>query len=188
MSLRRLPLRLITLALLIATAACAGRPAKLYGTVLQPIRPAPPLAALDQNGVRFSLPSERGHVVALYFGFTHCKDICPQTLAKLGAARAKSGLGSRVAIVFASVDPVRDTPAALRRFFRRVGTSAIGLTGSLAQMKTIWSAYGVDVQATRGDVGHSDFVYFIGPRGNLRVVGGDMTIAQITADMRGLAR
>ncbi len=157
--------------------------------MLQPIRSAPPLAAIDQNGAPFSLQSRRGRVVALYFGFTHCKDICPQTLAKLGAARAKSGLGSRVAIVFASVDPMRDTPASLRAFFARVGVSAIGLTGTHAQMKKIWSDYGVDVQATRTDVGHSSFVYFIGPRGNLRIVGGDeLSVAQIAADMRGLAR
>ena len=157
--------------------------------MLQPVRPAPPLAAIDQNGEAFSLTGERGRVVALYFGFTHCKDICPQTLAKLGAARAKSGLGPRVAIVFASVDPLRDTPAALRAFFARVDVSAIGVTGTRAQMAAIWRGYGVDVQATRTDVGHSSFVYFIGPRGNLRIVGGDeLSVAQITADMRGLSR
>ena len=186
---RRSPFRLLALAGALALAACATRPPRLYGTVLQPVRPAPSLAAIDQNGEAFSLTGERGRVVALYFGFTHCKDICPQTLAKLGAARAKSGLGPRVAIVFASVDPLRDTPAALRAFFARVDVSAIGVTGTRAQMAAIWRGYGVDVQATRTDVGHSSFVYFIGPRGNLRIVGGDeLSVAQITADMRGLSR
>jgi len=185
---RSLP-RCVALLGVLAIAACARTAPKLYGTVLQPISPAPPLTAIDQNGVPFSLARERGRVLALYFGFTHCKDICPQTLAKLGAARAKSRLGSRVAILFVSVDPARDTPAALRAFFARVGVRAVGVTGTLAQMKAIWSAYGVDVQATRTDVGHSDFVYFIGPRGNLRIVGGDdMSIAQLASDMRGLAR
>ena len=189
MLLPRSPLRFAALAGALIIAACASPPPKLYGTVLQPVRPAPPLAAIDQSGAPFSLQSRRGRVVALYFGFTHCKDICPQTLAKLGAARKKSRLGSRAAIVFASVDPGRDTPAALRAFFARVGVPAIGLTGTHAQMKKIWSDYGVDVQATRTDVGHSSFVYFIGPRGNLRIVGGDeLSVAQIAADMRGLAR
>ena len=189
MYVRRLAPRFVALAGVLAIAACARTAPKLYGTQVQPISPAPAITAIDQNGVPFSLARERGRVVALYFGFTHCKDICPQTLAKLGAARAKSGLGSRVAIVFASVDPLRDTPTALRAFFDRVGVRAVGVTGTLAQMKAIWSAYGVDVQATRTDVGHSDFVYFIGPRGNLRIVGGDdMSIAQLASDMRGLAR
>ncbi len=177
------------LAGLLALAACANAAPRLYGTILQPIRSAPAIDAVDQTGAPFSLHRVRGRVVALYFGFTHCKDICPQTLATLGAARAKSGLGARVAILFASVDPARDTPAALRAFFARVGVRAVGITGTHAQMSRIWKAYGVEVQATREDVGHSDFVYFIGPRGNLRIVGGDdISIAQLAADMRGLAR
>ncbi|MDH2910549.1 MAG: SCO family protein [Candidatus Eremiobacteraeota bacterium] len=189
MCFRRLAPRFVALASILAIAACARTAPKLYGTLLQPIRSAPAITAIDQNGAPFALARERERVVALYFGFTRCKDICPQTLAKLGAARAKSGLISRVAILFVSVDPARDTPAALRAFFARVGVRAIGVTGTLAQMRRIWKAYGVEVQATRNDVGHSDFVYFIGPRGNLRIVGGDdMSIAQLAADMRGLAR
>lgn len=189
MCFRRLAPRFVALASILAIAACARTAPKLYGTLLQPIRSAPAITAIDQNGAPFALARERGRVVALYFGFTRCKDICPQTLAKLGAARAKSGLISRVAILFVSVDPARDTPAALRAFFARVGVRAIGVTGTLAQMKAIWSAYGVDVQATRTDVGHSSFVYFIGPHGDLRIVGSDdMSIAHLAADMRGLSR
>ncbi len=189
MSLRRFVLPLAAFVGILALAACSKTAPRLYGTILQPIRSAPPIDGIDQGASPFSLLRERGRVVALYFGFTHCKDICPQTLAKLGAARAKSGLGSQVAILFASVDPARDTPAALRAFFARVGVRAVGITGTHAQMSRIWKAYGVEVQATREDVGHSDFVYFIGPRGNLRIVGGDeMSIAHLAADMRGLSR
>ncbi len=188
-SLRRFVVPVAAFAAMLALVACSKAAPRLYGTILQPIRSAPPVDGIDQNGEPFSLRRERGRVVALYFGFTHCKDICPQTLATLGAARTKSGLGSRVAILFASVDPARDTPAALRAFFARIGVRAVGITGTHAQMSRIWKAYGVDVQATRHDVGHSDFVYFIGPRGNLRIVGGDdMSIAQLAADMRGLSR
>ncbi|NNM92656.1 MAG: SCO family protein [Candidatus Eremiobacteraeota bacterium] len=188
-SIRRVLLRIVALTGMLAIAACARASPKLYGTVLQPISPAPAITAIDQNGAPFALARERGRVVALYFGFTHCKDICPQTLANLGAARAKFGRSSRVAILFVSVDPARDTPAALRAFFARVGVRAVGITGTHAQMRRIWKAYGVEVQATRKDVGHSDFIYFIGPRGDLRIVGGDdMSIAHLAADMRGLAR
>ncbi len=131
---------------------------------------------------------ERGNVVALYFGFTHCTDVCPATLAVLGKAKQASGVAAHVRIVFVSVDPTRDTPAALRTFLQKVGVPAIGLTGTLSQLTPIWKAYGVSVEPNGSDVGHSDYIYFLDPRGRLRALTTTSdSLAHIAANLRNLA-
>ena len=167
-------------------AACGG-PSHLYGNIFVPAKKAPSIELVDQNGRAFSLTDERGKVVALYFGFTHCSDVCPATLALLGKAVRASGVASRTRIIFVSVDPKRDTPAALRAFIRRVGVTATGLSGTLAQLQPIWKAYGVSVEPHRSDIGHSDYIYYIDPSGRLRVLASTSeSLAHLSENFRNL--
>ena len=169
-------------------AACASNAPALHGTVFSPPRPAPQFTLTDQHGQRFSLAAQRDAAVAVYFGYTHCKDVCPQTLALLGRARSLAGLTpERLRIVFVTVDPLRDTPAVLSQFLQRTGVRASALTGSAASLAAAYKAYGVDVEAQRREIGHTSAVFLIDPAGRLREVLDSSTPADAVAqDLRAV--
>ncbi|MEJ2541393.1 MAG: SCO family protein [Gemmatimonadota bacterium] len=77
--------------------------------------PAPPLRLRDPDGAPVSLNVLRGSVAVLFFGYTHCPDVCPLTLATLGRIQDEGDVGP-VEVVFVSIDPERDTPRRLRDF------------------------------------------------------------------------
>lgn len=160
--------RSIVCALALLAGCAAHTPAALHGMQLVPPQPAANFTLTDQSGKAFSLTQARGQAVALYFGFTHCKDVCPQTLALLGKAREKAHLTpAQVRIVMVTVDPRHDTPAALRAFFARIGVKATGLTGTPAQLKSVWHEYGIGVEPQKNDIAHTDAVFVIDPRGRI---------------------
>ncbi len=102
-------------ALALLLAAC--KPVTYHGTAYDPPEPAPPLALSRADGSPFSLAAQRGSVVLLYFGYTHCPDLCPTTLADWHRARAALGRDAeRTRWVFVSVDPARDDPVTLQRY------------------------------------------------------------------------
>jgi protein SCO1/2 len=180
-------MRNVLLAALIALAGCAPHAAApLHGTQLVPSAPAANFTLVDQNGHAFSLAQARGQAVALYFGFTQCKDICPQTLALLGKARAAAHLSpARARIVMVSVDPQHDTPAALRSFFRRIGVEATGLTGTRAQLRQVYRAYGVAVQRQKHDIVHSDVIFLIDANGRIvETLPPEIPLKDVAADLR----
>jgi protein SCO1/2 len=156
------PLALLALGL---ASACAGG------------RSAPNFTLQDDGAQQWQLSEQRGKAVLLFFGFTHCADTCPTTLAKL--ARVAASLGTRsgeVEIVLITVDPGRDSPAALHRFVRRFvvpgGAHIVGLTGTPSQLAGVEAAYHVwaaRMPAHHGqyDVAHSAVVFFIDREGRL---------------------
>lgn len=169
-------------------AGCSAQSASLHGTVVTPPRPARAFTLIDQGGHAFTLSGERGSAVALYFGFTHCKDICPQTLALLGNARTQSGLTpEQLRIVMVTVDPKHDTGAAMRTFFSRIGVQATGLTGTPAQLHAIYRAYGIAVEPQKHDIAHSDAIFLIGPGGMLQELLDPRTpVNAVAQDLRAV--
>ena len=162
-------MRFLASALAAVLAGCSAQSASLHGTVITPARPARAFSLTDQDGRAFSLSSAHGSAVALYFGFTHCKDVCPQTLALLGEARTQSKLTpEQLRIVMVTVDPKRDTDAAFQTFFIRTGVQATGLTGAPAQLRAVYQAYGIAVEPQKHDIAHTDDIFLIGPDGTLR--------------------
>jgi protein SCO1/2 len=153
---------------------------------------APDFTLTDQSGNAFALSSERGHPVALFFGYAHCPDICPTTLAALAQAKRKLDPAERFAVVFVTVDPRRDTPAVLGRYLRLFDPSFIGLSGTDAQLEPVYAAYHVYHQdlPNQGSaagylVAHSSAVDFIGGDGRIRAVGDwSDTPDQLAADMK----
>ncbi len=106
---------------------------------------------------------------ALFFGFTHCKDVCPQTLSLLGTARSKAGLNAgNLAIVMVTVDPARDTPAVLKQFVATRHVQAEALTGSSLQMHGVYRSYGVVIYPQKSDLSHTDYIYLIDAKARLR--------------------
>lgn len=130
----------------------------------------------------------RGKVVLLYFGYTHCPDVCPATLANLSDTLQQ--LGSRatdVRVLFVTVDPDRDTQPILREYVKAFAREIDGLRGSddalVALARRYRVAYGVTPGSGRTPytVMHSDAVFFFDRDGRARLV------ATSTDDTRGLA-
>lgn len=117
---------------------------------------SPDFTLTDQTGKPWSLSEQRGTPVELFFGFTHCVDTCPQTLAKL--ARATTQAHSNAEIVFVTVDPERDSPPVLARFLGRFsGTRIVGLTGTPQQISSVERRYHVYAQKLPGKPGSNDY-------------------------------
>jgi protein SCO1/2 len=169
----------------LALAAAASLLALVIGVagvalVLAPRGPrAPDFTLTDQSGRPFRLSDLRGHAVALFFGYTHCPDVCPTTLAALARAKRKLGAdGTRFDVVFVTVDPRRDTPAVVGKYVRLFDPSFIGLSGTEAQLAPVYAAYKVyhQVLPAHGSaagylVAHGSSVDFIGPHGRIRGSG-----------------
>ena len=129
------PLVVITV-LVLSIFGCAERP--WHGIVRSPADRAPALVlagATDLPGTRIRLDSLRGEVVVLYFGYTHCPDVCPTTLADW--ARAKRALGADttgIRWIFVSVDPTRDSPAEARGYARQFDPAFMGTAPTDAEL------------------------------------------------------
>lgn len=168
------------LILFLALAACSTR-ASFDGTALSPPRAAPAFTLTDERGEPWSLAAQRGRSIALYFGYTHCPDDCPLTLAKLSHAIADLGGGGRDAeIAFVTVDPARDTPAVLAAFLRHFhGARIAGLTGTSGAVAAVERAYHVWSHRIPGSsrsgyqMAHTAPVFLIDAAGMLRVVHDD---------------
>ncbi len=146
---------------------------------------APNFTLIDDRATTWTL-AEQHTAILLTFGFAHCADTCPATLAKL--SRLANSFGPRAGdleITFVTVDPARDTPAALHRFVARFqsGTSSriAGLTGTPSQIATVESAYHVWAAKTRRngrdafdyDVAHSAQIFFITRTGRIAEIRDD---------------
>ncbi|HUY41142.1 MAG TPA: SCO family protein [Candidatus Dormibacteraeota bacterium] len=174
-------MRLALLAVIVTVLAACGSGTAFTGTAFSPARPAPDFTLVDQAGRNWSLASQRGTSVALYFGYTHCLDECPLTVAKLARAIAALPSGDRAEVVFVTVDPQRDTPRVLAAFVRRFrGATVVGLTGTHRALARVYAAYHVWEQripgrARRGGyaVAHASPVFLIDDRGMLRVLHDD---------------
>ncbi|HYO42980.1 MAG TPA: SCO family protein, partial [Candidatus Limnocylindrales bacterium] len=83
-------------------------------TAYDPPRPAPDIFLTDGQGRSFDLASLRGSPVFVYFGYTHCPDVCPTTLADLRAGIKLAGIDAKV--VFVTIDPARDDTAAMKQY------------------------------------------------------------------------
>ncbi|OYV33036.1 MAG: cytochrome c oxidase assembly protein [Thiomonas sp. 20-64-5] len=136
----------------------------------------------SSSGVPESSRNFLGKVVVLYFGYTHCPDVCPTTMAHL--ARAVQSLGPQgkdVEVLFVTVDPKRDTPAVLNAYVHAFLSNAIGLSGTVAQTKALADRYHVSYSYGKPDahgdyvVNHSAAIYIFGPHGNGRLIGTELT-------------
>jgi protein SCO1 len=141
-------------------------------TAYDPPRPAPRLQLTDQDGQPFDLASLRGKPVLVYFGYTHCPDICPATLADL---REAIRLVDRpVGVVFVTIDPARDDAAAMKLYVDYYQSGFVGLTGSEAEIKAAADAWGVSYRKLESGsaagyaMAHSTETYLLDPEGTLR--------------------
>lgn len=131
----------------------------------------------DDNGKPVTGADYRGKVVLLYFGYTHCPDVCPLTLAQLHVVMQRLGpLADGARILFVSVDPARDTPAILHAYVRAFDKRAVGLTGTASNIESLVKRYRAsftrepDASDGNYEVSHSSAVYVFDHTGNPRVL------------------
>lgn len=123
------------------------------GSSFEPFPEAPDFALYDQFGHLFKLSDQRGKVVLLFFGYTHCPDVCPATLAEFSAIRADLGeeQAADVVFLFVTEDPDRDTPERLRNYLDAFDPTIIGLSGTIEDLQPVWDAYYVAREITTLD-------------------------------------
>jgi protein SCO1/2 len=103
-----------------------------------------PFTLVGTDGKPFASSRLNGRPAAIFFGFTHCPDVCPTTMARLARLRRQLGQGDdALSIVFISVDPERDTPAELATYMQLFDTPVVGLTGSVAQVEQVKKQFGI---------------------------------------------
>ncbi|MCI0584318.1 MAG: SCO family protein [Chloroflexi bacterium] len=135
-------------------------------------RPAPPLELVDQDGAPFSAARYSGATTLVFFGYTHCPDVCPATTGVLTEAAASYGPGVRV--VFVSVDPERDTVDWLNEYVRYLPAGFSALTGTPAEVRTAADGWGVRYARVETDIpgeysmSHTAEVYLVDGTGTLR--------------------
>jgi protein SCO1/2 len=191
---------------LILLAGCDRHHDTLVGSDLGKT-PAPDFTLTDQNGATVRLSDQRGKAVVLCFIYTSCPDICPIIAASLHAAylKLKPAVQAKVAFLAVTVDPLRDTPLALRQFTAEhdfTGVSAWhALYADEATLTPIWLAYGIDPgviqqemdQQTQGGtaprtLSHTDALYVIDPEGRERVLlRSDFLPADMARNLTSLA-
>jgi protein SCO1/2 len=154
------------------------RPHTYAGTVLQSLRPAPTLEGLTfSNGEPADLGLYEGDIVLMYFGYTHCPDICPTSMATIARAReALGGDAERVHALLVTVDPKRDTPDALNEYLANFDESFLGVTGPEETLMSTAMLYGVhsevhdEAEAVGYTVDHTGTIIAIDTDGHVRVL------------------
>jgi protein SCO1 len=171
-----------TLLVLAFVAAGCGRSHQFNGTAYEPPQPAPAITGINWDGRTFNLSDLKGKVTLVFFGYTHCPDVCPLTLAEL--ADLVKTLGDQrqdVAVVFVTTDPERDTQERLAEYVPVFDPAFYGVYVAPADQETVKKGYGAyaakvvddkQADATQYFVEHSGYIYLIDREGNLRVAFG----------------
>jgi protein SCO1 len=150
-----------------------GAPALVSGTTLPP-RPVAPFALTDHTGAAFTSERLQGAPSLVFFGFTHCPDVCPATLALLAQLQRDPALGA-LRMLFITVDPKRDDQLVMQRYVAAFGGGFIGLRGEDAALDPLLKSLGAARMITPlagadYSVDHSATLYYINARGALSAV------------------
>jgi protein SCO1/2 len=136
-----------------------------------------PFELVDHTGATVTDRTFRGRAMLVFFGFTHCPDVCPTELQVVADVLEKLGpRATQVAPLFVSIDPERDTPAKLADYVALFDPRLVGLTGSDAQIAAVARAFRVyyaRVQPPGSStylMDHSSFLYLLGPDGGFRAL------------------
>ncbi|MCW3846815.1 SCO family protein [Sphingomonas sp. LB-2] len=165
-----------------------GRAAPRGDPPLAGARIGGPFALTDQNGKTVRDSDFAGKYRLVYFGYTFCPDVCPTDMAKVSAVmraldKSDPAIAVRLVPIFITVDPARDTPAALKAFAGNFDRRLVALTGSPDAIAATAKAYAVPFQVQKPDndsgaylVDHGTVTYLMGPKGE--------PIAALTHDMK----
>jgi protein SCO1/2 len=145
---RALPIVVLALVALVLTACSKSSASSFSGAVLHKPYRVPAATLTDTDGKPFSLADSTDHKMTLvFFGYTHCPDECPTTMATLASAMLQLDAADRdrVQVVFVTTDPARDTGPVIRHWLDRFDPAFVGLTGPLPRITKVATAVGVPV-------------------------------------------
>ncbi len=195
--IRNLRIGLLTCLCALFVAGCAGNSHQLTWRLNSAVRGHLPDLAFqltDGHDQAVTGKDYRGKIVLLYFGYTHCPDVCPLTLTHLHQVMLQLGpLASNVRILFVSVDPARDTPAVMHEYVTAFDKHIVGLTGTEQQIRKVAKRYRVSFSRGAANsnggyaVSHSAAIYVFDRKGQARLLATPASsVADITHDVRQL--
>jgi protein SCO1/2 len=178
----------------LALVACDGGEPKFRSTDITGVDYGKSLTLTDHHGKVRRLEDWRGQAVVVFFGFTHCPDVCPTTLADMAQVMRQLGADAeRVQVVFVTVDPERDTQEALAKYVPAFDPRFLGLRGSLEATRAVAKEFKVYFEKRPGktpgeySIDHSAQSYVIDPQGRLRLFVRHERIAEdLAPDLRAL--
>lgn len=181
--------------LLVACDGQKAEPLAVKGTDITGARFGGDFTLTDHRGKQRALSEFRGKVVVLFFGYTHCPDVCPTTMMEYANAIKLLGKqAEEVQLLFVTVDPKRDTPAVLANYVPYFNPHFIGLTGAedeLQKVLTQFKIVALRVPDSNGGymIDHSAGSYLFDKKGRLRVYEPyAMNASALSYDIRELLR
>ena len=193
--------RVVLLVGVLVAALCAGGCDRIAGGGAKPFNGTDlsgsevggDFSLADATGKLRNLAEFRGRFVAVFFGYTHCPDVCPTALADLARVRRSLGAdGARLQVLFVTLDPVRDSGEAIAKYLQGFDPTFIGLRGDEAATRDVAKRFRIFFEAGKaapatGDyaIQHSSGIFLLGPDGKPRLFfGPDATSQTIEADLR----
>ena len=186
----------LLMALIILLSSACGRPSTVWhATDISGIMPPLSFTLTNSDNKIVTASSFQGKINILFFGYTHCPDVCPMTLGKLAMALRHFPPTQRKQfnVLFVSVDPTRDTPAVRKHYCAAFGPEFHGLSGTQEQLKALSRryrvTYGYGKKDSAGDyvVSHSSAMYIFNPSGEASLlVKGTQTYQALSEDLAQL--
>ncbi|MGW2636502.1 SCO family protein [Streptomyces sp. NPDC001348] len=164
------------------------------GTVLDQPFEKPDLVLTDTHGKKYDLREEtKGKPTLIYFGYTHCPDVCPLTMNNIAVAKKAlpKAEQAKLRVVFVTTDPARDTPAELGKWLKGIDPQFIGLTGDFSTIQAGARSLGISIEPTKKEKNgkvvsvHGTQVIAFSPKtdGGYVVYGEDTTVDDYTKDL-----
>jgi protein SCO1 len=180
--------------LAIAVAACSPSKPTFKGTDVTGVQWGQDITLQSQTGKPASTADFRGKLVVVFFGYSHCPDICTPTLAKLAALRKTLGNEAQaVQVVFVTVDPAHDTPEQLAGFLPKFDPTFVGLTGKPEEIAAAAKEYKIAYVPASGhghpQVDHGSAILVKDAAGKLRLLWkNDISIEDMAHDVKLLLK
>jgi protein SCO1/2 len=179
------------LGFLVAQQLDRESPALASGTWLPQPKPIADFELEDASGRPYTRADLERAPTLVYFGFTHCPDVCPTTLAKLAQVRRQPGLAS-LRVLFVSIDPQRDTPGTVGLYAHAFDPSFEGVTGKPEQIQSVAKNFAVAVNRVElpgGDytMDHSAVIFLVGRAGIVAIFTPPFEVAALATDLRRAA-
>lgn len=182
----------------LALCLLAGcQPYQYHGTLLEPAKVLNDFTMQTDTGEVFRLSEQRKPLI-LYFGYTHCPDVCPTTMYHLREAMQKlGGDAEKVQVAMITVDPERDTEEIMHQYVVNFDPSFIGLReDNPDQLAAVMSDFGVYAEkgqdsalgANDYPVTHSSHIFVIDQSGMRLLISDDATVDQIADDIRNFLK
>jgi protein SCO1/2 len=188
---------LILLCCTLALVACDGKPpvpkASFANTDVTGLDFGNNFALTDHTGQARTLDDYRGKVVAVFFGYTQCPDVCPTTMVEMTQVKQQLGADAdKLQVLFITVDPERDTQEVLASFVPAFDPAFVGLRGDLAQTQKVEKDFKIFAQKVVGKDGksytidHTAGTYLFDPQGRIRLFVRHGEAARLVNDVKQL--